>query len=143
MPTLEDNPDLVFGLVEVGSLTAEDLSFLTTALAEDYTGTDLDDLLELLEKGDAQIWKLFSPLGAGVLVTTIGVYPAGKELFVWLMAGRAMQHATPLIMKTLYEAAEAIEAKWIRSLSTPTVARWLKTHTGFELAYECLMLEVE
>jgi hypothetical protein len=102
-----------FKQVPVSHATRELLVLLDKAAKAGYYGYNVSHVVKWAIEGKAQIWQLAGPDCSGVLVTQILEHPAGKELFIWSMAGQGFLANADMIMDRLEAFARAEQCKWI------------------------------
>ena len=130
-------------VVSVDELDLKDLEWLQTAREDQLGGISPGSLAERVAEGRAQLWKYTGDEGqSGIIITTVLDHEKGKELFVWLMAGRGLRPHMNEIMERLSEFAKATGCKWLTGRSKPAIARVLQRQAGFDVRRHEVVKEV-
>lgn len=134
--------DFTMNLIYHMEVTEMEAGFIHAALKTDFQGYGVAAVLKMAEEGRVQIWRLSGDKSFGILVTQLNAYPAGTEVFMWLLGGRNLQQHAVEIIENVKKFGAANGASWIRSASLPTVAKMIKARTGLQTCYEVLMEEI-
>jgi hypothetical protein len=124
-------------------LTQEELTMIGRALATDYQGSGISEVVQDAMSGLVQIWRVTFPETEGILVTQICETRRDKELYVWLMGGHNFYKIPQELWSTMQDFAEKMDCRWIRSQSIPAVARYLSRNTPLEIRYHTMIYEVK
>lgn len=92
-------------------LSASDTKWLTACSKIGYYGYKPGDIVLMALKGEVQLWRVKD--GAGIVITRILSHPAGKELDIWLLAGRGLIRLADGICEQLENYARSMGCRWV------------------------------
>lgn len=115
-------------VIEPAEVTKEERKLLEKGCELDLLGTiDVDELFEMANACECQIWRFEVTGGGGVVVTQRHT----QELFVWMMVGRGFIKNIDWLIGCLSKAALSAGCTRLRSVSIPGMQRVLKSR-GFK-----------
>ena len=128
------------------ALFPEEVALLEKSVATDSSGTDLTAVLGEVAAGKAALWLMSceqQPTMRGVAVTQVLNEPAGRELYIWHVAGTkgSFLYFYEEFIEQMTKYAEHWNCVRIGSGSNPTSARLLKAR-GWTHQYSYMTLEV-
>jgi hypothetical protein len=74
--------------LEPSDVTEEYWERIASALKKDYFGQTLDGVILALNKGLLRLWHLEGTDVDVLVVWSVQIWPRGRELFLWLVAGK-------------------------------------------------------
>ncbi len=116
-----ENPTIELILAESRELTKELYEMIKSSDRFDSAGRTVDDILNLSDNGEAQIWVYWKDSVKGVVVTQINLIPTPqgniREFFIWRVAGQGMLALFEHIDAQLEELARRMGAERLRTYS--------------------------
>jgi hypothetical protein len=110
-------------MIHPALVTPEELQELERSISYDFNGVGLAEVLSDCVIGRAQIWRLTTDAGFGMLVSRIQKTDSGKELLVWHMAGNGLLKELPAIDAKMIDFALSHYCKSIRAFTRPGLGK--------------------
>ena len=112
--------DVYMFQVAVEDLNEQDLLWIASACEDCYYGYTPKDIFAETITGHFQLWKFGDAEEhcTGIMITRLDEYPAGKELWIWGVAGRGYVRNFPVIRQTIMNFAKASKCKWVSGMAT-------------------------
>lgn len=116
-----------------------DLKLVREALKYDVSGHTPESVAKLVEMGRVQAARLEWPNASALIVAHVCEEPSGRELFIWLLAGKGLAWRVRELTALFDHMARASGCQFVRTNARLKVARVLQRRMGFR-AY-CIGLE--
>jgi len=102
-------------LIPIEQVEPVDVFWLDKALKKDYHETSVENVLDGLSSGIYQLWRLGE--GDGIAVSTIMIYPQGKDLIVPWIAGKGVLEHFDKLREAVRYFGKVHGCRWLSALA--------------------------